>query len=158
LASPEIFHGRRVTLWGEAVDLMTENLVLGAGDQGFSKSSTTAASDADASWAHNEFLQLGSERGVPALAASVYVVLWLLARLRRRADANALVLPAAAAVAALSLHACIDYIGHFPLIPMFCAALVGTAEGVVFRTESPRGFEENSNSSKAKGTSSRWDR
>jgi O-antigen ligase len=122
--------GRRVTLWGEAVDLMTENPLLGAGNGGFSESSPTAASDEDASWAHNEFLQLGAERGVPVLAASVYVVLWLLSRLRRRADTNALVMPAAAAVAALSVHACIDYIGHFPLIPMFCAALVGAAEGV----------------------------
>lgn len=119
---------RRVALWGEAVDLMAENPVLGSG--GFSELSPTAVSDADASWAHNEFLQLGAEHGVPALAAAVFLVLWLLVWLRRRAAMSTLALPAAAAVAALSVHACVDYVGHFALIPMFCAALVGTAVGV----------------------------
>jgi O-antigen ligase len=133
--SPVADDSPRVTLWGDAVDLMTENPVFGAGDGGFSEFSSTAVLDADLSWAHNEFLQLGAERGLPVLAASAFLVLWLLVRLRRHADSNALALPAAAAVAALSVHACIDYVGHFPLIPMFCAALVGTAVGVSGQSE-----------------------
>lgn len=119
--------GRRVTLWSEAVDLVAENPVLGSG--AFSEASLTAASDADASWAHNEFLQLGAEHGLPALAAAVFLVIWSLVRLRREAVMSKLALPAAAAVAVLSIHACVDYVGHFALIPMFCAALVGTAVG-----------------------------
>jgi len=119
--------GRRVALWSEAVDMMTENPVLGSG--AFSDASPTAASDADASWAHNEFLQLGAEHGLPALAAAVFLIMWLFVRLRREAVMSTLALPAAAAVAALSVHACIDYVGHFALIPMLTAALVGTAVG-----------------------------
>ena len=121
---------RRVTLWGEAVDLMAANYVLGAGERGFDELSPTAVSDADASWAHNEFLQLGAEHGVPALAAAVFLILWLLAWLRRGEVMSTLALPAGAAVAALSVQATFDYVGHFALIPMFCAALVGTALGV----------------------------
>jgi O-antigen ligase len=120
---------RRVTLWGEAVDILTENPVRGGG--AFSETSATAASDADASWAHNEFLQLGAEHGVPALAAAASVVIWLLMRLRRAAVLSVQALPAAAAVTALGVHACVDYVGHFVLIPLFCVALVGTAIGVV---------------------------
>jgi O-antigen ligase len=120
---------RRVTLWGEAVDILIENPVRGGG--AFSEASATAASDADASWAHNEFLQLGAEHGAPALGAAAAVVIWLLMRLRRAAVLSVQALPAAAAVTALSVHACVDYVGHFVLIPLFCVALVGTAIGVV---------------------------
>jgi O-antigen ligase len=118
---------RRVTLWSEAVDILAANPVLGGG--AFSEVSATAASDADASWAHNEFLQLGAEHGIPALAAAVFLVLWVFVRLRRAAVMSPLALPGAAAVAALTVHACVDYVGHFALIPMFCAALVGAAVG-----------------------------
>jgi len=118
---------RRVTLWGEAVDILAENPVRGGG--AFSETSATAASDADASWAHNEFLQLGSEYGILALAAAVFLVLWLFVRLRRATVMSTLALGGAAAVAALAVHACFDYVGHFALIPMVCAALVGTAVG-----------------------------
>ena len=121
--------GRRVTLWSEAVDMMADNPVLGSG--AFSESSPSAAQDADASWAHNDFLQLGAEHGIPALAAAIGIVFWLLVRLRRAAVMSTLALPAAAAVTALSVNACVDYIGHFVLIPLFCAALVGTAIGIV---------------------------
>jgi O-antigen ligase len=121
--------GRRVTLWSEAVDMMADNPVLGSG--AFSETSPTAARDADASWAHNEFLQLGAEHGIPALAAAAGMVIWLLVRLRRAAAMSTLALPAAAAVTALSVNACVDYVGHFVLIPLFCAALVGTAIGIV---------------------------
>jgi O-antigen ligase len=118
---------RRVTLWGEAVDILVANPVLGGG--AFSEASATAASDADASWAHNEFLQLGAEHGIPALGAAVLLVLWVFVRLRRAAVMSTLALPVSAAVAALTVHACVDYVGHFALIPMLCAALVGAAVG-----------------------------
>ena len=120
--------GRRVTLWSEAVDMVDDNPVLGSG--AFSETSPTAVSDADASWAHNEFLQLGAEHGVPALAAAAGTVIWLLVRLRRAAVMSTLALPAAAAVTALSVNECVDYVGHFVLIPLLCTALVGTAIGV----------------------------
>ncbi len=120
---------RRVTLWSEAVDMMADNPILGSG--AFSENSPTAGKDADASWAHNEFLQLGAEHGIPALAAAAGAIIWLLVRLRRAAIMSTLALPAAAAVTALSVNACVDYVGHFVLIPLFCAALVGTAIGIV---------------------------
>jgi O-antigen ligase len=119
---------RRVTLWSEAVEMMADNPILGSG--AFSENSPTAAKDADASWAHNEFLQLGAEHGIPALAAAAGAIIWLLVRLRRAAIMSTLALPAAAAVTALSVNACVDYVGHFVLIPLFCAALVGTAIGI----------------------------
>jgi len=120
--------GRRVALWSEAVDMLSHDPLVGGG--AFSETSPTAASDADASWVHNEFLQLGAEHGLPAMAAAVVLVMWLLVRLRRAAVMSRLAAPAAGAVAALSVHACVDYLGHFALIPMFCAALAGTALGV----------------------------
>ena len=36
----------------------------------------------------------------------------------------------AAALAALVIHACVDYVLHFPAVPLAAAALVGTAQAV----------------------------
>jgi O-antigen ligase len=114
---------RRVSLWSDALVLMTDHPVTGVGPGRFAEFRTTAPTDPDARWAHHEFLQLGAEIGLPGylLALAVFVAgfgwLW------GRADAVAAV--AAGAMAAIGIHASLDYVLHFPLVPLAAAGLLG---------------------------------
>lgn len=125
--------GRRLELWHDALVLMAEHPVLGVGPGRFRVESPTARSDADARWAHNGFLQQGAETGVPGLALLAGIFLWALARCDSRSDASgaaigdASALVAAAAVAALGIHACVDYVLHFAVLPVAAAAILGSA-------------------------------
>lgn len=116
---------RRAVLWRDAAVIMGSEPVTGAGLGSFQILSPTARTDADARWAHNEFLQLGAETGVPGLILLVLVFGWVFMSLWV-AGGTAAALGAAAA-AAIGMHASIDYILHFPAIPIAAAALVGSA-------------------------------
>jgi O-antigen ligase len=119
---------RRGALWHDAVVLMADNPIVGVGPGRFRYESPVARSDRDAAWAHNGFLQQAAEGGLPALVLAVSIVVWgfvrlLLARQARLASLGA------ASLAALGIQACIDYLLHFPVLPLVVAALVGTAAG-----------------------------
>lgn len=117
---------RRLALWGDALALMKEHPITGVGTGHFRYASPTARSDSDARWAHNEFLEQGAETGVIGLALTVLLVGWGFLRLAA-APPDAVTVLAAAAVAAVGIHASIDYILHFPAVPLAVAALVGGA-------------------------------
>jgi O-antigen ligase len=117
---------RRLALWHDAIVIMERHPADGAGFGGFVELSPTSRSDADARWAHNEFLQAGAETGVPGLILVTVLFLWGFVRLAMNSISRAGAL-AAAGLAAVGIHASIDYVLHFPAIPMVAAALVGAA-------------------------------
>lgn len=146
---------RRPVLWGEAFSIMAHRPLWGAGPQRFAETAPTALADPDAAWAHNAFLQQGAETGVPGLVLLAALFAWALAQttggphlgtpawpsrvgsrppLRdRRAvaagQARGMAAIGAAGVAALGMHATVDYVLHFPAVPVAGALLAGFAAG-----------------------------
>jgi len=117
---------RRALLWRDAVDIMREHPVIGAGPGSFRELSPTALDDRDAVWAHHGFLQVGAETGVPGFLLLVALFVWGFARLWA-GPPDAITALGAASLAALGIHASIDYVMHFPAIPLAAAVLVGAA-------------------------------
>jgi O-antigen ligase len=118
--------GNRANLWRDSVNLLTENPVTGVGPGRFKTESPTAASDRDLRWAHSVFLQSGAEFGIVGLVLALCLAMWPLARLATLPWSPAVAI-AVGAVAALLVHACIDYVMRFPEVPLATAALVGYA-------------------------------
>jgi O-antigen ligase len=117
---------RRVALWHEALQMMLDNPGKGVGIARFQALSPTAGRDRDARWTHNGFLQQGAETGVTGLLLTVLMFMWAFVSLSRiRADTFTVL--GGIALAALAIHACVDYVLHFPQVVMVTAALVGTA-------------------------------
>jgi O-antigen ligase len=134
---------RRVVLWGEAFSIMAHRPLWGTGPGRFAETAPTALADPDAAWAHNGFLQQGAETGVPGLILVASLFAWALAQTegvhrraasgRRRAGASVQAMQAvgAAGVAALGMHATVDYVLHFPAVTVAGALLAGFAAGHV---------------------------
>ncbi len=117
---------RRLALWGDAIDLMVSEPVTGIGPARYRFESPIAAAQHDTREAHNEFLQYGAETGFVGLALVVALFGWAFVRLVA-AEPDASVGIAAAAVAALGIHSTVDYILHFPIVPLAAAASVAVA-------------------------------
>ncbi|MGH2791294.1 MAG: O-antigen ligase family protein [Actinomycetota bacterium] len=117
---------RRPALWHDALVMIEREPLSGVGPQGFEKSSPVALSDRDARWTHNEFLQFGAETGLPGLLLAIGLIAWTLVRLSVSPRHHVAVLGSLALVA-LAIHACIDYIWHFPIVVAVAAALAGSA-------------------------------
>lgn len=117
---------RRLALWHDAVDLIRSEPLTGVGPGRFREMSPTALADRDALWAHNEYLEVAAETGVPGLLLLLLLVLWAFARLWPAATALRSV-PAIVVLGGATLHANIDYVWHFPAVPLALAALVGAA-------------------------------
>lgn len=128
--------GRRTALWHDALVLMKGNPVFGVGPGRFEQESPTARSDRDARWAHHAFLQMGAETGIPGLLLLAGLFAWGFARLGLLGAPDAPAIVAAGALAALGIHACVDYVLHFPALPLAAAALFGA---VAPRTTDPGG-------------------
>jgi O-antigen ligase len=120
---------RRAALWHDALVLTADHPIVGVGPGRFRYESPVARSDRDAAWAHNGFLQQGAEGGVPALVLAVSIVVWAFIRLLLAPRARVASL-GAASLAALVIHSCIDYLLHFPVLPLTVAALVGAGVGM----------------------------
>jgi peptidoglycan/xylan/chitin deacetylase (PgdA/CDA1 family) len=118
---------RRVALWSEAFDLMTENPLTGVGPGRFSEVSEVASTDVDASWAHHEFLQQGGETGIIGLMLLIVAFSWGFRRLWLSSGSTDQVLLAAATLGSVAVMASTDHVLHVPLIPWSVAALVGGA-------------------------------
>ena len=119
---------RRVALWHEALGLMVEHPVTGVGAGRFAVMSETARSDADAGWAHSEFLQQGAETGITGMLLLVSLLAWGFARLWVVETPDIVTALGAVALATLGVQACIDYVLHFPVVPLAAAAVVGAAQ------------------------------
>lgn len=116
---------RRVILWSEALDLLAAEPAHGVGAGRFAEVSPTARADADARWAHSGYLQIGAETGVPGLLAMLLVTAWVFASLYVVAGHDTLAAVGAAAAGALLAHASLDYVLHFPVVPLLAAGTVG---------------------------------
>lgn len=126
--------GIRIDLWREAFAIMAEHPVAGVGPGRFGQVTVAPRRDRDQLWAHNEFLQQGAETGIPGFALLVLLVGWGFARLWV-GPLDRITGLAAGSLAALAVHASVDYVAHFPVVPLAAAALVGTAQGPRERRE-----------------------
>ena len=124
--------GNRAQLWSDALELISSSPLQGVGTNRFSVESPTASGDVDLRWAHNEYLQLGAEVGMPGLILAVAVALWVFLRLAvgGRDQGTAV---AAVGLAGASIAASVDYVWHFAPVLVAAAALAGSAGGVVRR-------------------------
>jgi O-antigen ligase len=116
---------RRVELWRDAWSIAVEHPALGVGPGRFGRESPVARDDRDTRAAHNEFLQAAAETGFVGLGLALLVFGWGFARLWVGADDVAIV--AAAALAALGIHASVDYVLRFWPVTLAAAALLGAA-------------------------------
>jgi O-antigen ligase len=120
---------RRISFWHDAVTLLARHPLTGIGPGRFAEESATVRHDPDEPWAHNEFLQAGAEQGVIGMALLVALFGWGFVRLVHAESAPGLVVLGAVALAALGIHACIEYVLQRPAVPVVAAALLGTAIG-----------------------------
>lgn len=132
-----VFGERRPALWRDAAALIHRSPLLGVGPGRFAEESPVARSDPDARRAHHGFLQQGAESGVPGMGLLLALFAWALAAGVRRGSGG-LGAIAAAAVAALGVHATVDYVLHVPAVALAAAALAGTAAGRSRPTETER--------------------
>ena len=126
----ETLSQRRLALWHDALVIIGNDPVTGVGPGRFQLASPTAVSDADARWAHHEFLQLGAEAGALGLVLLVLSFGWAFAEVGTVAEPGQPAALAAVALAALGAHASVDYVLHFAPVPLVAAAVVGTAVGL----------------------------
>jgi len=118
---------RRVALWADAAVLAHDHPFTGAGAGRFQDLSPTARSDRDAHWAHSDFLQQAAEGGAVALLLLLAAFGWGFARLWAADDSGPFPTLGAMALAALGVHAAIDYVLRFPVLTLVGVALVGAA-------------------------------
>lgn len=116
---------RRIALWHDALAIIAEH-PAGIGHGRFGSTSPTALADRDTVYAHSEILEQGAELGWAGMVLIVLLLAWAFARLAIDPDPDAVTVLAAVALAGLSIHACVDYVWHFPAVPLAAAALVGT--------------------------------
>src|SRR5439155_14244762 len=117
----------RLVLWHDAFGIMRAHPLTGVGPRRYQVASAIARRDPDSRWAHNEFLQQGAEQGVAGLVLLAALFVWALGRLLLVRMPGAVAALGAASAGALGIHSTIDYVMHFPAIPLMAAALVGAA-------------------------------
>jgi O-antigen ligase len=119
----------RFALWHDALELTSRHPGTGVGVGRFAVASPVAAADPDRRHAHQEYLEMAAETGVIGGLLLVALVSWAVVRTGLRGGIGATL--AAAGVTVLGIHACVDYILHFPIVPITSAVLAGavTAEG-----------------------------
>lgn len=125
----ETFSEQRLRLWSEALAIAREHPLAGVGPGRYEEVSPTARADPDFARAHHEFLQAGAEQGVVGFTLLGAIFIWGFARLSAVPVPRRVTALGAVALASLGVHASIDYVLHFPAIPITTAALVGAAIG-----------------------------
>ena len=115
---------RRLELWHDALAIVRDHPITGAGFDQFEELSPTARADRDARWTHHEFLQLASETGIPGVFLVVCLFVWGFVRLYV-ADPSPGRALAAAGLAAAGMAASVDYVFHFAAVPIATAVLLG---------------------------------
>jgi len=112
----------RYMLWSDAVVSIARYPLFGVGPGGFAEASPTVASNGDYPWAHNEYLHLGAETGIPAVLLMLALLGWAFARIGERGEGRRGAL-AALALGAVCVHASVDLVLHFPAVTIAAAAL-----------------------------------
>jgi O-antigen ligase len=123
----ETLTSRRAALWYDAARITRAAPLRGAGPGRFADESPVARSDADARWAHSLLLQQAAETGLPGALLLLALIALTLAELYHAGGSPPARMLAAVGLGALLLHASIDYVVHFPAVPLAAAALAGAA-------------------------------
>jgi O-antigen ligase len=118
---------RRVELWSDAIDLTTSSPLTGVGPGRFAHESPVARSDPDAAGAHSEPLQSAAELGLPGVALVLAISGWGFLALAGSEREPAVVAVGVAAWTALCVHSSVDYVLHFPALPVAAVVLLGVA-------------------------------
>lgn len=117
----------RVTLWKEALALARAEPLTGVGPGRFAAESPTARGDRDLRWAHTAVLERAAEQGIPGAILLTALAAWGFVALTVSRRPAPVVAAGAAAFAALALHGSVDYVLHFPAVPLAATALLGVA-------------------------------
>jgi O-antigen ligase len=127
---------RRLSLWHDALTIAGRH-PWGIGHGRFRTMSPTAIADRDATFAHNEYLERNAELGWLGMTLTILLVAWAFVRLAVNPHADIVTAVSAAALAGLSIHACVDYVWHFPAVVLAGAALVGTGVAMSGKASGP---------------------
>jgi O-antigen ligase len=120
---------RRLALWHDGLLIVRGTPLFGIGVTRFSEVSEVARSDPDTRQAHNEFLQIAAEAGVVAGVLLVAVFVWAIVRpaVEIGPGRRTWAVIGSAAVGAVAIHACVDYVFHTAAVPIATAYLSGIA-------------------------------
>jgi len=128
----------RVRLWREALDLIRAAPWTGVGPGRFGVAGNPAVLDWER-YAHNEYLQVAAELGLPVLVLVLVLVVALFRDLLRSPDPAALL--GVALLTALCVHAAVDYVAHFPAVALTAAACLGAVGRAPVSPEPERSAE-----------------
>jgi O-antigen ligase len=130
----------RIQVWRDSVPALSDFWLTGSGLSSFRYVGARYRSFGGRifySWAHNDYLQLGIELGLPGLALLAWLAIVVAKGVRRvrndlDPDRSLLALHAgfASALAAVALHSLTDFSLHLPANLALCAVLVGAVLGM----------------------------
>jgi O-antigen ligase/Flp pilus assembly protein TadD len=137
LSQVDVYAYSRLSIWKSALKMMLDHPWFGVGLGQFEYVSPRYAFPVESHWArygrvaenaHNEYLQVGAGMGVVGLtvwlAAAALFGTWYLKRSRgSKAVEKRDLVPIAAALAALSAHAAVDFIFHVPPLVLLLVLL-----------------------------------
>jgi O-antigen ligase len=124
---------RRRLLWADALDDMHEDPVFGVGPGRFEQTSELALLEEDVRWVPSLFLEQGAEAGLPGLVLVVLIFAWAFGRMVIGGRPGWLVVTGAAAILAIGVHASMDFILHYPLIPLAAGAIFGSTTSAAWK-------------------------
>ncbi len=134
----------RIEVYGRTIDAIAQSPMTGVGYGTFANVFAMHRGDGLRSpflRAHNTYLENALELGIPATAALILAILWIViicfsavARHRRAAIVPCL---GVSATALVGLHATVDYSLQIPAVAMIYAAILGAACAQSFRLELP---------------------
>lgn len=124
----DVLSPERLVYWSEALVLAERHPDTGVGPGRFRQLAPSASGNVDAVAVHNDYLQAAAELGIPGVLLLVTLFGWGFVRLARSAAAPASAL-VGAGLAAVGLHATVDYALHAPAVVIALAMLLGTGAG-----------------------------
>jgi O-antigen ligase len=128
-------HGR-VELWADALRVLRDEPLRGAGPGRFSAAAGVV--DPDLRWAHHGVLHHGAEHGLPGLVLLLALVGWVGARLRAALPREPVrAVAGASALSVVAVHASVDHVLHHPVVPLVLGAILGWATGRGARVTDP---------------------
>ncbi|MGH2787264.1 MAG: O-antigen ligase family protein [Actinomycetota bacterium] len=118
---------RRKALWTDALSAMRDNPLVGVGPGNFENVSDIARVEDDVRWVPSAFLEQGAEGGILGLVLMFAIFLWGFVRLMASDGPGPVIAIGIAALFGIAVHVCMDYVLHYPAVPMVAGALLGSA-------------------------------